>query len=143
VVRKLKKGRNLMKFCKLSLLVALFGAVCLPAGAQTALKVNIPFNFVAAGKSLPAGQYRVTSLDKPDNAWVISNDQVAAVMLTRRVDSTQKTHRPSLVFLQAGGAYSLVQIWNEDHSGRDVPKADVKKTLVADEGGKFVEIGAE
>lgn len=132
-----------MKFCKLSLLVALFGAVCLPAGAQTALKVNIPFNFVAAGKSLPAGQYSVTSLDKPDNAWVISNDQVGAVMLTRRVESPQKTHRASLVFLQAGGAYSLVQIWNEGHSGRDVPKANVKKTLVADEGGKFVEIGAE
>ena len=133
-----------MKFCKFSLFVGLFAAVCLPAGAQTqTLKVNIPFNFVAAGKSLPAGQYRVTSLVQPDTAWVISNDQVGAVMLTSRVESPQKTHRPSLVFLQAGGAYSLVQFWNEDHSGRDVPKANVKKTLVADQGGKFVEIGAE
>ena len=132
-----------MKSCKLGLFVALFAAVCLPAGAQTALKVNIPFNFVAAGKSLPAGEYRVTSLAKSDNAWVIANDQVGAVMLTRRVESPQKTHRSSLVFLQAGGSYSLVQIWNADRSGRDVPKANVKKTLVADEGGKFVEIGAE
>jgi hypothetical protein len=132
-----------MKFCKFGLFVVLFAAVCLPVGAQTALKVNIPFNFVAAGKSLPAGEYRVTSMVKSDNAWVITNDQVSAVMLTKRVESPQKTHRPSLVFLQAGGSYSLVQIWNEDRSGRDVPKANVKKTLVADEGGKFVEIGAE
>lgn len=132
-----------MKFCKFGLFVALFATVCIPAGAQTALKVNIPFNFVAAGKSLPAGEYRVTSLDKSDNALVITNDQVGTVMLTRRVESPEKTHRPSLIFLQAGGSYSLVQIWNGERYGRDVPKANVKKTLVADEGGKFVEIGAE
>jgi len=132
-----------MKFCKFSLFVALFAAVCLPAGAQTTLRVNIPFNFVAAGKSLPAGQYRVRSLDRPDNAWVISNYQVGAVMLTKRVESPEKIHRPSLVFLQAGGSYSLIQIWNGEHSGRDVPKENVKKTLVADESGKFVEIAAK
>ena len=132
-----------MKFCKFSLFVTLFAAGCLPAGAQSALKVNIPFNFVAAGKSLPAGEYRVTSMVKSDNEWLITNDQVGAVMLTTRVESPQKTHRLSLVFLQAGGSYSLVQIWNRERSGRDVPKANVKKTLVADEGGKFVEIGAE
>ena len=132
-----------MKFCKFGLFVALFAAVCLPAGAQTALKVNIPFNFVAAGKSLPAGEYRVTSFAKSDNEWVITNDHVGTLILTRPIESPEKTHRPSLIFLQAGGSYSLVQIWNGDRSGRDVPKVNVKKTLVADEGGKFVEIGAE
>ena len=116
-----------MKFCKFGLLVALFAAVCLPAGAQTALKVNIPFNFVAAGKSLPAGEYRVTTLAKSDSEWVITNDQVGAVMLTKRVESPEKIHRPSLVFLQAGGSYSLIQIWNGEHSGRDVPKENVKQ----------------
>jgi len=55
-----------VKFRKFSLFLALVMAVCLPAVAQTAMRVNIPFNFIAAGKSLPAGQYMVTRVFSGD-----------------------------------------------------------------------------
>lgn len=134
-----------MKFCKVTLFFALLVAICLPAVGQTAMRVNIPFNFVAAGKSLPAGHYRVAQLQRTTSAWYMSNDHSGAIMLTSPVDASQKAHHSSLIFLKAGEAYSLVQIWNSD-SGLDVPHAKVKQTLVSKDeskGDKYVEVGAE
>jgi hypothetical protein len=134
-----------MKFCKVSLFFALLVAVCLPAMGQTAMRVDIPFNFVAVGKSMPAGHYRVARYGTPSgNMWSISDDQASAVMNTNQ-DGSQKAHRPSLVFRQAGGTYSLIQIWDWD-SGRDVFQSHVKHTLVSKDeskSDKYVEIAAE
>jgi hypothetical protein len=146
-VRKLeKREKNYnMKFCKVSLFLALLVAVCLPAIGQTEMHVNVPFNFIAAGKTLPAGHYRVARLSSSDSAWYISNDHTGAMIIVEQAESTQDAHRLSLVFLQAGGAYSLVEIWNH-HSGWSVPQSKVKQNLVAkDESkdSKYVEIGAE
>jgi hypothetical protein len=131
-----------MKFCKFSLFLALVMAVCLPAVAQTAMRVDIPFNFIAGGKSLPAGHYMVVRVFSRDlSAWQIYNDKGGAGFLSNSVQSTQP-HGQSLVFLQEGGAYSLMQIWNGGEFGREVMRSKVKQTLVA-EGSKYVEIGAE
>ncbi|MGB2606513.1 MAG: hypothetical protein WBC78_23115 [Candidatus Sulfotelmatobacter sp.] len=134
-----------MKFCKVSVFFALLVAVCLPVVGQTAMRVDIPFNFVAAGKSLPAGHYRVARLPISDCAWYISNDAIGAQMLTHLAESNQNSHRPSLVFLRAGGTYSLIKV-RTDNSGWEVPQSKVKQTLVSKDGSKagdYIEIGAE
>jgi len=136
------KRKVRVKFRKFSLFLALVMAVCLPAVAQTAMRVNIPFNFIAAGKSLPAGQYMVTRVFSGDQTtWRIFNDKTSAGFLSNTVESA-KPHGHSLVFLQEGEAYSLIQIWNGGTSGREVLRSKVKQTLVA-QGSKYVEIGAE
>jgi hypothetical protein len=134
-----------MKFCKLSLFFALLVALCLPVVGQTAMRMDIPFNFVAGGKSLPAGRYMVAPEFSRDlTAWSISNDHLAAMVITNQADSTQQAHRFSLVFLQAGGTYSLVQIWDGEGLGRNTLRSKVKQTLVSkDESNKYIEIGAE
>ena len=135
-----------MKFCTVSLFFALLVAVCLPAVAQTEVRLDIPFNFIAAGQSLPAGHYTVVPVFHNDRAaWRISNDHDSVMVLTNSLESPQTAHRPSLVFFYAGEAYSLVQIWPGGQFGRDVPRSNVKQTLVAQDGkdGKYVEIGAE
>jgi hypothetical protein len=134
-----------MKFFKFSLFSALLVGACLPGVAQTTttMQVNIPFNFIAAGKTLPPGHYLVAPVSESNSiAWRISTGDGGVMVVSNSVASTHKAHGPSLVFLQAGGAYSLVQIWNEQHSGREVLKSNVKQTIVA-EAGKYVEIGAE
>lgn len=134
-----------MKFCKVSLFFALFVGVCLPALGQNTLRVDIPFNFIAAGQSLPAGHYRVVRLPVSTDAWYISNDHTGAMMFTNPAESSRKVHHPGLIFRQAGGTYSLTQIWNS-RSGRDVPQANVKQTLVSQVDSKdvkYVEIGTE
>lgn len=134
-----------MKFCRVTLFLALLVAACLPAVGQTTLRVDIPFNFVVLGQSLPAGHYIVWRQTNSTINWYLSDNRTTLVMQTRLVDSSQKAHGPSLVFLRAGGAYSLIQIWN-GRSGLDVPQQNVKQTLVSKDDSKrdeYIEIAAE
>jgi hypothetical protein len=135
-----------MKFCKIGLFFALVVAVCLPAVGQNVMRVDIPFNFIAAGKSLPAGQYRVARSSLPSScAWYITDGHTGTIMVTSLAEPSQTVHQYSLIFRQAGGTYSLLQIWNGG-SGRDVPQQKVKQTLVSQGDSKdvkYVEIGAE
>jgi len=132
-----------MKFCKVSLFLALFVAVCLPAVAQTHLRLDIPFNFTAAGQPLPAGEYKVAHVFDGDlSAWRIYNDHASVTVLTNPADSPKAEHHTGLVFLRTGHTYSLVEVWPEEHFGRDVLlKMNVKVTLQA-EGGTYVEVAA-
>jgi hypothetical protein len=137
-----------MKLCKISLFFALLVAVCLPAMGQTAMRVDIPFNFVALGKSLPAGHYKVARYGTPSGQmWSISDDhdRPVIIMNTNEAGSSQKTPRSGLVFVQAGGTYSLIRIWDWD-SGREVPQSHVKHTLVSKDESKsdtYFEVAAE
>jgi hypothetical protein len=135
-----------MKLWKLSLFMVLVVAACLPAAAQSpVMRVNIPFDFIADGKLLPAGHYMVLPVwQGSQKAWRISNenDKFSVSMITNAVESPSHPHHRSLVFLEAGGPKLLVELWPEAHSGRGVPKSTVKQTLVAG-AGKQVEVAAE
>ena len=131
-----------MKFCKLGLFFVLFAAVCLPAVAQSSLEFNVPFNFIAAGKSLPPGQYKVSVSGWERRTWVISNNHTSVIVMSSSVDSDRTTHGPSLVFLQSAGTYSLAEIWDGRHAGQELMRPSVKQTLVA-QGSKYVEIASK
>jgi hypothetical protein len=140
-----RKEEVFMKLWKLTLALSLLAAFSFPAAAQVQMmQLNIPFNFVAAGKAMPAGHYDVKRVPTPNNntAWLISGENMHATVTTFSVESPKTAHPPSLVFLQAGGRYSLVQIWDDEHYGRQVPRANVKQTLVAQDG-KMVQVAAE
>lgn len=134
-----------MKFCKAGLFLALLVAACFPAAAQQVqeLRLDIPFNFVVAGKTLPAGHYNLKRVLSDSNmAWTIDGDHKSVMVLTQAVQSAQKAHEPSLIFLKSGDQYSLVQIWDAAHWGRQLPQSNVKQTLVA-EGSEYVQVSAE
>jgi hypothetical protein len=83
-----------MKFFKVSLFFALLVAVCFPAVAQTGVRAEIPFNFMVAGKNLPAGQYKVEPAWPADHStWRIYNDHASVVVLTNWDQSPQTAHR--------------------------------------------------
>lgn len=132
-----------MKLFKLGLFVTLFAAVCLPAAAQTELHLTIPFNFVAGGKILSAGYYKVVPVFQDANtSWSIVGRNGSVMVLTDPVQSAGAAHNPSLIFSRAGGQLSLTQIWSSNYSGREVMRSNVKRTLLA-KGGQYVEIKAE
>lgn len=132
-----------MKFCKFGLFLTLLAAVCLPAAAQTDLHVNIPFDFVAGGKALPAGQYTVRQVFPSDNiAWGLFGDHQSAMFVTGALQSVSAPHELSLVFLHQGDQYSLTQIWSSKHLGRDVPRSNVKQTVIA-KSDNYVEVAAK
>jgi hypothetical protein len=134
-----------MKFCEVSLFLALLLAVCFPALAQAQIHVNVPFDFLAAGKSLPAGQHQVERLFDGNLAvWrLVNGDGRATLVLTNSVQSLKTEHPPSLVFRNTGTTYSLVQIWTTAHLGRDLPLREKVKTTLIAETDKYVVIKAQ
>jgi len=133
-----------MKFCKLGVFLTLLAAICLPAAAQTQIHVNIPFNFVAGGKALPAGHYTVRQVFPNDSsAYGLFGDHDSAMVLTGASQSVSAPHQLSLVFLQQGGQYSLTRIWSSQYLGRDVMRPNVKQTVVAKGDNYSVEVRAE
>lgn len=134
-----------MKFCKFGLFIALFVAASLPAVAQAEqLRLNIPFDFVVKGKTLPAGHYTVKRMPGLDNSvWAIEGAHDSAMFLTDPVESLRMAHNPSVIFLKSGDQYSLLQIWGSEHMGRELLRHNVKQTMVAEGNSKYVEIGAE
>jgi len=134
-----------MKFCKVSLFFALLAAVCLPAVAQTRMRLDIPFNFAVAGKSLPAGRYIVKPVFSSGNTvWSICSDQNACANVTTREESSPLTpHRHTMVFLRTSEGYALVQFWPTESLGRDLVAPNVEHTLMARGDKNYVEVSSK
>ncbi len=105
----------------LRILIALIGVAGLGMAARgqvsDQIEVNIPYEFVVAGKTLPAGTYRVNRLsDTNEETLVLSSlDNRARVMvLSTAVESTQ-ADKPEVSFEQVGGQHFLSKIETADH----------------------------
>jgi hypothetical protein len=129
-----------MKRFKVSLYIALLVALCLPAvGQSKLLVVDVPFNFVAAGRSLPAGEYRVSrAFLWSDDGWSIRSSKHSAAMITNEVRSPQKAHRPSMVFVHTSDGYSLAQIWTSERTGHELQLSPSVKTIILTEEEKTI-----
>jgi hypothetical protein len=110
-----------MKHFCIRILSAVFGlaALAITAKGQAVdqLVVNIPYEFVVAGKTLPAGTYRVSRInDKDERQLIISSfENREAVMVISNEVSPIHTETPSLSFEQAGGEYFLSKIATAEH----------------------------
>ena len=131
-----------MKLFKASLFLALLLAVSLPVQAQ--LQADIPFNFVVAGTSLPAGHYKVVQLSIFNEVgWLIFDEHGGVMVRTVAADSKDSKHGPSFIFLAADGRYSLTQFWSGEDQGRELTLKPKVKTTILARSTKYVEIGAE
>ena len=78
------------------------------------LTVDVPFEFVAGGMNLPAGQYDVLHVTSPD--WVMlknSEAHATAVLLVHLSSADVDQSTPRLVFNRYGERYFLSQVWTE------------------------------
>ena len=116
-----------------ALLVIVFSiALAGTAGAQSRVlaKANIPFDFVAQGKTFPSGSYviaRVHSL-----LLGIRHAQGAEVTLLPEspVGGGLTQSRTKIVFHRYGNRYFLAQIWTSgDSFGSGLPKSAEEKRL--------------
>src|SRR5579864_8266273 len=124
-----------MKPFKFRLCIALLVALCLPAvGQSKLLVVDVPFNFVAGGRSLPAGEYRVSrAFLWSDDGWSSRSSKHSAVFITNEVRSPNKAHKPSMVFIHTRDGYSLAQIWISEHAGHELQLSPSVKTIILTE----------
>ncbi len=111
-------------------------AIGMVASAPTALaqttpvaKAEIPFDFLAGQRVMPAGTYEITHSDNLLELRAI--DQKTAEFLM--VHAAYTVHTPSgssLVFDRRGDKYFLRQIWTAgNHDGYECPKTRIEQKV--------------
>lgn len=110
------------------LLVALVTLVVNVSGQSLdRFKVNVPFQFVLNGRTLPAGTYLVERTDPARrNLLTIkkADGGVIRAVITQRVEKDTPSSASSLVFIQREGKRYLFQVWNVGAlSGGQIPLA--------------------
>ena len=107
---------KLLLLSSILMLLAVAGAY-----GQTLVKSNVPFQFIAAGKTLPAGSYAFIHDTAGELIKVVgtAKDATALVPIITRLGAAihttkQDTH---LVFDQVGAVYTLSEIWVPGQDG--------------------------
>jgi hypothetical protein len=105
----------------LRIAVALIGVAGLgitaKAQAVDQIVVNMPYEFVAAGKTLPAGTYTVKRLSDTDpNVLILSSfeNRASAIVVSTQVESSF-ADKAQVSLEQVGGEYFLSKIETAEH----------------------------
>jgi hypothetical protein len=98
------------------ILVAIVGLLGMGMAAHAEVRgevvVTLPFDFVAGGKSLPAGTYTVSTFtnDKYDGLLLFNYDARASVFVRPSEIDTAASDKPEVSFEQAGDQHFLSTI---------------------------------
>jgi len=125
------------------ILSAFFGlaALALTAKAEPVdqIVVNIPYEFVVSGKTLPAGTYRVNRIsDNNERGLLISSFENGAAVMVFSSEVADKTRpeQPSLTFEQVGDQHLLSKIQTAEHVFTiPVPKMTILETAMKSHSG--------
>jgi hypothetical protein len=80
-------------------------------------KVNVPFDFVAGSRTLPAGPYVVSQAGSQSAVVIKSSDRAKSVaMIAYRVQLPGRREIGKLVFHRYGDRYFLAEVWGTDQS---------------------------
>ena len=132
-----------MRKQSLRILIALIGVagIGVAARGQSAdqIVVTIPYAFVVAGTTLPAGTYRVGHLgDRVDkDALVLSSfeNRASVIVLPTEVESSH-TVKPQVSFEEVGGEHFLSKIETPDHSFTiAVSRSEILEAAARSHGG--------
>lgn len=80
------------------------------------LVVDVPFDFVVSGTTLPAGQYTVREVTTNSSILMLSSSDLKTAMLIAPCNCASEAtpqNQSKLVFKVSGGRYFLWQIWTE------------------------------
>ncbi len=110
------------------------------SSAQT-VRVNIPFDFSAAGSSLAAGEYTVEGRGQTDQLLQMCNLQQhrCVFVIASQVASRAQNDTGKLVFNRYGDQYFLSEIWSPSLV-RTLPKSSSERQLAGGSAGHVVAI---
>ena len=115
----------------LGLAAALALAVAANAHVLSAVSVNVPFDFAAGGKHLPAGRYTVSRMRSDSESSLLirrEDGRAAAVVLTHQGESNPAA--AALVFRQCGESYFLAEVSMPGAASvRELPKTGAERRL--------------
>ena len=110
-----------MKTIYVRVLSAFVGLAALAAATRAQaidqIIVDVPYDFVVSGKTLPAGAYRVKRADDRDNhvLAITSLENGGGVLLLSGVVSPTREEKPALGFEVIGDQHFLNRVETADH----------------------------
>jgi hypothetical protein len=107
-------------FVRLALAFVGFAALAITAKAQASDQViiNIPYQFVVAGTTMPAGTYRVSRVSDINTRELLLSsfeNRTAVLVLPVEVENVS-SEKTSFTFAHVGGQYFLTKIKTADHT---------------------------
>jgi membrane-bound lytic murein transglycosylase len=119
-------------FVMASLLVLFSMAATQTVQAQQPMVVSIPFAFVAGNVTLPAGEYRVETMDRNSAILLIrcSDLNASAIVITFAAQGKELNSESKLVFNRYDNRYFLAQVWTAGSlRGRELLKSPREKEV--------------
>jgi hypothetical protein len=112
----------------------LLGAVSGQAQSNDVMRADIPFSFVASGKSLPAGEYTIHRINGSASTEILllqSRDGHDSIFVRASgVQATKAPNESKLVFTCYGDQRFLSELWTDgDVSGLAVTKSHAEREL--------------
>jgi hypothetical protein len=103
---------------RLLLILAGVAGLTIPAKAQALVVVKIPFQFVAAGQTFPAGEYRISRLNDLDSRILLLNsieNHVGVVLVASDAQGTPHD-KAKVAFATVGDQHFLSRIETENYA---------------------------
>ena len=120
----------------LTIALALTLLMTTAASAQTVhMRVMVPFNFIAAGAKLPAGEYDIQSFGAEGKLLSIhdQNSSAGILVLANSCESLNASSATKVIFHRYGDRYFLAELWVQGHStGNQVPSASHENEVAMD-----------
>ncbi|HZC22090.1 MAG TPA: hypothetical protein VE866_02035 [Candidatus Binatia bacterium] len=115
-----------------TLILAVVGMMGL-ANAQSlsTIKAQVPFNFVANGRTMPAGECVITVLGPNQKRLSISSGKQHTFAYSIPDESPKARQRTALVFHRYGNQYFLIGIKRDGKSGYEFPAGKLELELQA------------
>jgi len=130
------------------LTILLFAVVPASLSAQSKFhfEVEVPFEFVLAGRTLPTGKYSIERLDAGNpNIVILKNLDINLVqsIFCQRVEKEIPATASSLIFKQREGKFYLAQVWTiGSQNGNQVPMGEKNRRNPPDSQSLIVEVKA-
>lgn len=98
------------------------------------IQVNVPFDFIVADKTLPAGEYSIRRIEpfSSENVLVISSvdGPETVTRLTNAVEARDPKEWTAVVFHRYGDQYFLFQVWPAGaNTGRVLIKSHAERKI--------------
>lgn len=106
-----------------TLLILMFAGLTGLAHAQmdTSIKAQVPFNFVANGKTMPSGECTIQIMVRGRTVLSISSGNQHLFAFPIRDESSNGSNKPALVFHRYGDRYFLAGIRRAGRTGYELP----------------------
>jgi hypothetical protein len=91
--------------------------VATPMSAQSNPAVaDVPFSFVASGKTLPAGKYNISQIRSGSATFRFQDEKGEAMLTQLGAREDGDASHPGVTFLRTGGEWVLVKVTPPDSS---------------------------